>query len=967
MRRSFLFSAIIAFVCSVVAGADERHLDFVQALRDRGYHDMAIEYLEQLAKREKLPDSVRAVIDYELGKVMLLQATEERDLVKRDEQLERSREHLQRFVSSHPGHARAADAMTDLALILVERGRVAVLQSNSPIKRAQRKELQDQARQYFDNARKQFDEAGKKFQAKYKKFPSFIDPAQPGSKQQIDDRREAQLDLMQAQLNLAVIEYEDAQTYDRDSKEFKERLTGAVKKFEDVYTRYRGWLAGLYARMWMGKCFEEMGDIRKAVGIYEELEKHEDPALNALKRQVVYFHIICMNKRGDSVLAHDTAQRWINENPREARTKQGLGVRMELASSLRDQAKKLPENDGNRVRLFAQAMTIWNEVLRFEGEFKELALQEKAKWGALVGRRDRTMTFDEALTVAERAREEEKWADAAEAYEVALSQVTDKQDINQINKTRYLYGFCLYQLKKYLQAAVVCQHIALRYPDSGLALHSSYISLASFVRSFETAKAGEHPEVDRAQLERMAHYLESRWPDTNEADFARMALGAIALKRDKHVAAAQAYERVSSKSEDYLIARQRAAESYWNAYLLGVAAPDAAAQAKDLQNHLQKAREIFSKSRDERLAKVDPAQSIPEDAVRADLFLAQVYLEGGQDKESVALLEPLVKTVEERKDLDSLLLSVLTSAMQAYVRLENLDQAEVIMNKIEATGKDTSEITALFQLLASQLKQKMDRLVILDDKAGAEQTRKSFLAFLDRLSRREAGQTFDSLSWVAASFFGLAAYDQAERLYREILTKYGDDPANTSDAKKQRAITTTRLQLAVALRMQKKHDQARQLIEPLYKANSKALDVIMEYGRVLSWCATETPADYEIAIKHWKQYSGYMGFMKPKPTQYYPCWLYLDLSRIGKGAASPGVRSQEFTLAGREINFVLGTMAEADRNRPLDDSFVDLVAYAAAVGVSEKPKTLGDFFDAVLRKVSGTAPAAATGASAATR
>jgi len=133
---------------------------------------------------------------------------------------------------------------------------------------------------------------------------------------------------------------------------------------------------------------------------------------------------------------------------------------------------------------------------------------------------------------------------------------------------------------------------------------------------------------------------------------------------------------------------------------------------------------------------------------------------------------------------------------------------------------------------------------------------------------------------------------------------------------------------------------------------------------VLSWCATETPADYENAIKHWKQYSGYLGFMKPKPAQYYPCWLYLGLSRVGKGTAAPGTQTQEFTLAGREINFVLGTMADADRTRPLDDSFDDLMTYAATLGVGEKPKTLGEFFDVVLRKVGGTAPA---GAAAATR
>jgi hypothetical protein len=91
------------------------------------------------------------------------------------------------------------------------------------------------------------------------------------------------------------------------------------------------------------------------------------------------------------------------------------------------------------------------------------------------------------------------------------------------------------------------------------------------------------------------------------------------------------------------------------------------------------------------------------------------------------------------------------------------------------------------------------------------------------------------------------------------------------------------------------------------------------------------------------------------------------LSRVGKGAASPGTLAQEFTLAGREIHFVLGTMAETDRNRPLDDSFGDLVGYAAAVGISDKPKTLGEFFDMVLLKVGGTPSAAATGASAATR
>ncbi len=960
MKRLITCAVFASIVMSRSSTADEKYLDFVQSLRERGYYDVALDYLTQIESRERLPEPVRQLIDYERGKILLLQATDERDLDKRDQQLELSRDHLQKFVTTHPSHGRSAEAMTDLAMILVERGRVAVMQSNSPNKRAQRKEFQELARKYFDDARSQYAEAEKKYEAEYKKFPSFIDSTAPKTKQLIEDRQQALLDLLQARLNMAIVEYEYAQSFDRDAKEFRERLNAAIKKFDEVYTRHRDRMAGLYARMWTGKCYEEMGDIRKAVGFYEELRKHEDQNLAPLQKQVIYFHIICMNKRGDHVLAQATAERWINEHTKDARTKQGLGVRMELAAALRDQAKKLPDNDQNRSRLLSQAVSIWNEVARYESEHKELALQEKGKWASVAGRRDRTLSFDEAFTLADRAREEEKWTEAIDLYEIALSQVTEKQELGQVNKARYLYGFCLYQAKRYLPAALVLEHIALRHPDSGLAMHSSYISLASYVQSYETAKPPEQPDVDRTQLTRMAEYLEGRWPDTAEADFARMALGGIALKLEDHVAAARAYVRVSVKSDDYLVAQSRAAEGYWNGYLVGVAAPDAASRSQELQQHLAKARELYTKTRQDRIAKLDSTQPIPEDAVRADLFLAQIHIEGGQDKDAALLLDPLIKTVEERGDLAKLHLPILTSALQAYVRMENLTQAEEIMKKIETTGKDTAEITLLFQALAEQLKQKMDRLERLGDKPAAEQTRRSFLAFLDRLSKREAGQTFDSLSWIAASFYGLAAYDQAETLFRTILTKYGDDPATTGDPKKKRSLTAVRLQLATALRLQKKYDESRQIIELVRKENPKAIDVLMEYGRVLSWSATKSPGEFDAAVKHWKQYSNYFGLMKPKPSQYYHCRLYLALSRIGKSrdVLNP---AQELGQAVRELTLSLNTMSEADRAGKLDESFADLLALAAALGFTEKPKTLGEFFELLVAKSGGSPAQAVSG------
>ena len=62
---------------------------------------------------------------------------------------------------------------------------------------------------------------------------------------------------MQAQLQKAVVDYEQAQTYPLGSKERTELLGKALAQFEDLYKSYRTQMAGLTARMWQGKCYEE--------------------------------------------------------------------------------------------------------------------------------------------------------------------------------------------------------------------------------------------------------------------------------------------------------------------------------------------------------------------------------------------------------------------------------------------------------------------------------------------------------------------------------------------------------------------------------------------------------------------------------------------------------------------------------------------------------------------------------------
>lgn len=976
MRASWLgiaASACCTLATFVIVSADERHLDYVHALQEAGFYDLAVQYLEALTSHPQLPADVRGVLDYEMGKSLLGLAGEERDLTRRDQQLELARTRLDAFVKAGAEDRITADALTELARILIERGRVAVIQSNSPAKKATRRDLQTTARGYFDSARTSFVEAEKKFLAVHKQYPSYIDPTKSivigqrkvGGQQAVDAREQSKLDWIEAQLHLALIEYEYAQTHDAGSLDFKARLEQAIKRFEEVYTRFRDRGAGLNARMWMGKCYEEMGEFRKAVGFYEELEKH-DPReqegrarelLESLQRQVIFFHVICMNKRSEFVLAVETCERWLRENSRERRSRLGLGVQMELAAANRELAKQAAEGSATREQHINKSLDLWTEVARFESQYKDLANQERAKWGSLGRRKPGKPTFEDAVARAEQAREQGKWAEAVENFEIALSQVTAKHEISQVNDTRVRLAFALYKLEDYYGAAILCEHIATRFPESGHALNAAYIAVASFANAYDKSKP-EFRSTELAFLEEAAKHLESKWPDTTEADFGRMTLGNITLARGEYVTAAAHFSRVGKTSEHFIDAQTRAGESYWQAYLRGVQADDAAAKVAVLRSHLQHAQQLLSSTRDERLKKLEPNQPIAVDVVRADLFLSQIYLENAQPKQALGLTEPLLASLTARQDLADLRLPIRATSLRAYIAQNDLPNAEKVMAQIEADGRDTAEITLLFQAMAARLKEELDRLVRLGDRAGADRARQSFVAFLERLAARQAGQTFEGLNWVATAFYGLGAYDKAEATFRDMLTRF---PEVAGDPARKREMTAVNLRLATSLRMQRRFAAAHEIVAGtdgkggILKDNPRALDARMEQGRILSWWAAAEPARWDAAIKHWRQLGGMMGYVKPKPTTYHECWAYLGVARLGKSTGVPSSQKAELQLLRSELEFITKTSAEAELNRPLDESYNDVRDLAKKLGLNSTADTVGKLFRELVTKAGGTA------------
>src|SRR4051794_7128323 len=177
---------------------------YLQGLRDRGYFDLADEYLEMLRAAPGTPENVKETIDYEQGRVMLDEASRTQDLVFRKELLDKARGKLVAFTTAHPKHARAPEALVQLARLLVERGHLAMIMVGETEDAKEKAAKLAEARTSFDQARTAYEQADQTLSAAFKAFPAFL----PDNDPRKTERDRTHIAMMDAQLQKAVVDYE---------------------------------------------------------------------------------------------------------------------------------------------------------------------------------------------------------------------------------------------------------------------------------------------------------------------------------------------------------------------------------------------------------------------------------------------------------------------------------------------------------------------------------------------------------------------------------------------------------------------------------------------------------------------------------------------------------------------------------------------------------------------------------------
>ncbi len=878
MTRRALSMALALAALGAIAPAAARAADdprfaigFVQGLRERGYYDLALDYLAELRADKNLPADVKAKLDYEEGRTLTEAATHGSDPEVAKRQLDQARDRLEAFIKANPGKSETVEALVDLAHLLYERGRNATIEADEAKTPAEKETKLVSARGLFGSARDSYNQAFERLDSKFKLYPNFIAEGDPmkAEKERVHTAR------MNAELQRAVVDYEEAQTYPPGSPQRTEILDKTGKTFEDIYKRYRTQMAGITAQMWQAKCFEERGDLNAAMGIYDQLLQHGDPRLRRLQKQVDYFRIIVLGKRKQYALAADEAANWMRIFPND-RSYEGLGVRLELAKDILAQLPDL--NPADSERAVKKATDVLADVVRVYSPFKAEALallQKHAPKVAINAASIAGLKFDDAVGQADGAISTSEYDKAIAILRVALKKGTGVEPLDKLNKARYTLAFCCYMTKRYYEAAVLAEHIARRYPGAEWAAKATEIANASLVDAYNEAGANGRPSYwpgDLRRLEDLGKYAAETWPDADQGDIGRMTAGQIALGSGRYAEAIKWFEAVRSASPKWADAQGFAGDAHWKRSLV---LRDKDANSKEADAEVQKAIGAYQAAIKTR--KGAGAGDADLGLVGNTCDLATIDIEVGKPEDALKLVEPSIKALGiagKSPTVASALARILAIRLRANVAVGQVDRALADMNALEHSGGAGSDRAQLYFELGRLLEKEMENLRKKNNTAALERTQAAYRKFLSALAASKSGQTYESLMWAGSNLLKLGAADEASGIFDEILKVYGEDTQFLARPGATQRILLVKIRQVSALRQKGSLPEAEELLKRVIEQDRRLLEAQMEQGYLLTAKAAAKRGTWAAATKYWENLALLrLGPMRPKPIEYYEAWF----------------------------------------------------------------------------------------------
>jgi len=884
------------------AGAAEEAWRFLEGLRERGYHDMAVEYLNRMRQSRLCPDDLREQIDYQLGVTLVASSRTAGSL--REQQLDQAQAAFGRFLKEHPNHELAPEANTQMANVLFEQGRFKVALASGPSKSEKEKQaLLADARALYGRAQKVFVDAERRI---YERARVLRQEAQKDPRQE-EARDACYQDLIDVRLVLAAVEHEIGRTYPPGSEQYKSHLTEAAKKYNALYNDYQKWGGGLYARIHEARVSKDLGQTDKAVKILTELRAliEDDPGARNLFNETLALLLEIYGlpdvKKYNEAIAE--ADKWTSDaRGAEEATEVGLRIHFMAGKAALALAESIEKDGSERRAAVKAARGHLQYVTRFDGEFRQdarnLLTREilggeadappqtfaEAKdrgdfaWATMVAARGSMLGApdkqerDKAAVEFEEARRQ-----ALRHYHAALGLAAGDTPLEQLNLIRSYLVYLYFFGNDFHRAAVAGEFLARRYPQAAGASKAAEIAIKAY-RSLYLLSP--HRKEDRTfevrRMTSLGEYIGTRWPGQPEANEAWKTLLDTAID-NRDVEKAEAYlAKLDPDSPQRAEGELRTGQALWATYLeKSKLEEDRPPQEQQLDALVAEAQKTLEQGVTRMGKLVDEGGPVTYTLAYSVLSLANICIGAGESEQAVQWLEApkfgpltLVRDDHPAADRENFHVETYKAALRAYVGVEDLDKAQEAMDALEdeVAARDDAEgakkLTEIYYSLGVELQETLKRLRQEKKTEEAGQVVAGFEKFLDRVSER--GEDFKSLNWVAATYFNLGAsldpgegpvppeaakhYTASAKNYMKIIEEMRK---NKDFAPPGATVTGIQVRLAVTLRGLDQHAEAIKILAQLLQQNERRVDVQVEAARTLQdWAGMRGQASkYESAIQ----------------------------------------------------------------------------------------------------------------------
>ncbi len=405
---------------------------------------------------------------------------------------------------------------------------------------------------------------------------------------------------------------------------------------------------------------------------------------------------------------------------------------------------------------------------------------------------------------------------------------------------------------------------------------------AKYARGAAAKAALAERDVAAKRLNEISDFVITAYPKSSEADDARMSLARTMLMDGKLTEALTAFEGIDPKSEKYSEALIAAGKVRYSRYFAEKKKDEAKRDKKQMDDDRTAAIQHLSDAIPLILKGVKPGDPVPSTLIETEVLLAQIHLEGEQNKEALVVLQPLVETIikAKPKELDDMMIEVFRSAVRANLGLGNFDKAGEVGGVLIDLGPDNARVNSTLVQFVQRLdveRRKLQELLnSLPDSTNPATLEKhrtnlsSIKTMLGNMALKLASRqqlNAGSMIYIGRLFGDLDMTAEAEQQYRGLLKKADEDPDFKKEAEK--SFAWVRAQQIGLLRKRGKYEEALEQAKKLAADYKGALEPLVEQAQILQAWGDKDPKNYDQAIAKWTEIRHKLERQQPRPGAYY--------------------------------------------------------------------------------------------------